>query len=165
VDAAKAYDCVVNLDHHVRVKHIAHTLPHMVNPPVGQLPREYLRWANSVDAELVDKFWEAIAEGDWREAKRISGLSTEVIADILNGFHDHYVKLHGSFDKEYYVCGMRLHEFLFIIDFELSEKNRAIVRRYINKRNAPPFNALPIKAKMAFEELARKVGEHSGTTA
>lgn len=153
----QVYDTIVNLDRRVRIRHVAKHKPVNSNPPAGSLPTEYLRWAESASDDDVDVFWYYISEGLWRDAKRISQLPTSIIADIMANFHSGPPSIHGTPSVEAYVFnGLPLHRFLYFIRLA-PDQYRKYYDRYINNRHAPPYEALPKRAKEAFEYLAKEL--------
>lgn len=156
----EAYDLVVNLDRRVRIRpDMPSPTPRGAgnqNPTVGAPPPvEYTRWAERATDDEVDQFWFLISEGNWKKAKQISGLPTSVITDILASFHDTGDYMGRTRVTAYVMNGkLPLHRFLYLLRIA-PNSHAKYYDRYINNTKAPPYNALPKRAREAFEYLAR----------
>lgn len=160
------YYTLIALDRHVVVRYVGS--PSFLrrgsgrSVPVVRLPREYTRWADKATEEDIDQFWEYVLTGQWRKAKKLSGLPHSVIAELMAAAAEES-RFVGAYREEAYIprLGIKLSTLLYLIRVEAGERRAKLIDKYINRKHAPVFAALPNKVKEAFIWLARAIRESS----
>lgn len=165
VTPERAYMAVLHLDSAVYHKNTLIPQHTPWQPKGGEdipLPREYFAWADSADAADVDHFWDAVDAANWREAKKISGLSPDVIGRIMTAAKASGRNRGKASPDDKYVLGIRLTRFLFITRIEASSEHARVFLRHMNRMQGPPFKALSSKQKEAYSWLASRINEEVG---
>ena len=152
------YDLIRNFDRRVYRRF---TMPqHRPYNPIGgevvKLPPDYLRWADSASSDDVAKFWELIATGAWRKAKRLSGLPASTIARLMEAFFEETALRGSASPDQYAVAGIALTRFKALLREADPE---GLLDKYFNNDRSPPFNALPKKAVRALKRLRDLIEE------
>jgi len=151
----KLYRVVVNLDKYVRRRRLI-PLSRYFKPsggPVAHLPAEYTRWANQQDESTLDRFWWHIVNGEWRRAKKLSGLKRETIAELMYAASEADTKVHGNHGPDpFAIYGIPVSRFVQLLK---SSEHGGVFEEYANAgASAPPWGKLSKKEKVAFAEMA-----------
>lgn len=134
VNSRKLFKIIANLDDHVVVVRRGvpkHTPWRPAGGKAAKLPREYTRWAESAKEEDVERFWDFVVRGYWKQAKKLSGLPEKVIVEMMAAAAED-TKYSGSVSAGgAYVLGIPLERFKAILE---EVDGGRVFRKYANSK-------------------------------
>ena len=86
VNSRRLFKIIANLDDHVVMVRRGvpkHTPWRPVGGKAAKLPREYVKWADGASEDDLERFWDFVVRGYWKQAKKLSGLPEKVIVEMM----------------------------------------------------------------------------------